>query len=246
MLYTVQAITFGVTDTMRLDGYQVSLPADVNDSDIHPDRLDAPTSHPTEMTYMLFKFRMYKLSSNISRKISATETLSPDVVAGLDQEIRAEEANWDCQYLLDGGPNLFNYRDQAHWNILHSYANQLYLLIHRPFVHADPGISSQYPNARPRCIAAGLAILNVHKEFCNFPGFQQYRWFTSGLCSFFALHGAVTLAVLVMMMMKDGGDNFGEVFRCRAALDEVIDRFRNLQQQSVMCARALPILIRLQ
>ena len=247
MLYTVQATAFGITDTMRLDVHQVSLPADVNDADIHPDRIDAASRRPTEMTYMLFKFRLYKLSSDICKKVFAPTKPSPDVLAGLVKAINAEESTWDNQYLLDGEPNLFQYRDQAHWNILHVYANQLYLLIYRPFVSSDHSISSQYPEAHRRCIDASLAILNLHKEFCTSPGFRQYRWFTCGLCSFFALHGAVTLAVLMISIMDEWREeNFSDIPRCRAAFDELIDRFGNLQQQSLICAKALPILTHLQ
>ena len=258
MLQATQSSVFGLADTMRLPDDRVKLPADVNDIDIKVDRLDTPSSQPTEMSYvfvllnssnstdvhhryMLYKFRLYRLSSEVCKFIIGPSSPSWQDISHIETTIREEEMKWNERYLRDGGPALLPDRDQAHWNILHCYANQLYLLINRPSLNTPPENRTPTTDPFSRCLSAGLALLDAHRLFCTSPAFRQYRWFTNGLCSFFALHGAVTIAACIVAR-----PNSADIERSRMAFEEVVQRFSERRKESNICARALPVLSHLQ
>ncbi|KAI5816665.1 fungal-specific transcription factor domain-containing protein [Pyronema omphalodes] len=220
MLGTIQATSFGRSEMLgsgrigrfaREDGgLEV---ADVNDTDITEHEIQpSEASMPTQMSYMIFKFRLYNLASRICDGIFSRKPgirMTYEKVCELDWCIETESQKWDRKYLEHGGPNMREVHHQAHWNILKGYSCQLRLLLHRPFFFKDPA-TEEGPSARSdinpslrnpeahissfqRCIQSSIKLLSIHQVFCETPEFLDYQWFNSGLGSFHAFHGSVVL-----------------------------------------------------
>jgi hypothetical protein len=236
LLYMIQAMSFGNPVLLTLSKFNVKLPMDVNDIDIHPGSILTHSHEPTQMSYMLFKVHLYRLTSRISDQIFGSQRPSHANIAALDAEIEAEQDKWDAMYLRDIRNNRIQGYQRVHWNILHSHAHQLYLLIHRPFFDHNTEDSS-LRQSRARCITSATALLDIHKLFFEERQFEQFKWYGSGLGSFHAFHGAVVLA-MALLQDKDEESNY----QMRAPFDEIITRFEILAGRSTICAKALPIL----
>jgi hypothetical protein len=262
MLYAIQASTFGLIDTGRLADDQVKLPLDVDDVDIHPDHVDVNSNKPTEMTYnatfvpsfsrvtitddcvcryMLCKFRLYQLSSEVCKHVTGPAVSEADDVLNIDQRIRFEELKWDERYCLDARSKTLQLRDQAHWKILHCYANQLRLLLYRPLLHVARPSPTFDCETVEKCASSSMAILGSYRMFCESPLFRRYSWFANGLCSFFALHAASTLAACLLQ-----GGQFSGMDQAREIFNRTTLLFRNRRDRSAICEKSLPILLILQ
>jgi hypothetical protein len=243
LLHTYQAILFRDVDvSFLLDKQEPELfPADVNDSDIHDDFIQKPSSQPTQMSMIMFKLRLFKLSSRICQRLSAP--LDAHTLAHFDAEIAAEQAQWDATFLLDGKPSVLDTASYAHWCILQQYAHQLYLLIHRSFCtrQGPGGCADQRTQSQLKCIASGAALLEIQRLFFEVPRLRHYRWYVHGMMSFCALHGAVALASCLLMQ---SGEFDSSVYR--NAFDAAIVRIEAIRGRSPICVKALPILRQLQ
>ncbi|CEN60719.1 hypothetical protein ASPCAL03153 [Aspergillus calidoustus] len=243
LLHTYQAILFRDVDvSFLLDKQEPELfPADVNDSDIHDDFIRKPSSQPTQMSMIMFKLRLFKLSSRICQRLLAP--LDAHTLAHFDAEIAAEQTQWDATFLLDGKPSVLDTASYAHWCILQQYAHQLYLLIHRSFcTRQGPGGSAdQRTQSQLKCIASGAALLEIQRLFFEVPRLRHYRWYVYGMMSFCALHGAVALASCLLMQ---SGEFDSSVYR--DAFDAAIVRIEAIRGRSPICVKALPILRQLQ
>ncbi|KAM0245976.1 hypothetical protein ACHAQJ_010381 [Trichoderma viride] len=82
-----QALSFGNVGPFALPRFQVRLPMDANDEDIHPDSLPPKMDGPTQMTYMLLKVKLYSLVDRISDQILGVEPPSHAIIAALDAAI---------------------------------------------------------------------------------------------------------------------------------------------------------------
>ncbi|KAK4945760.1 hypothetical protein LTR10_015108 [Elasticomyces elasticus] len=239
MLHMLQIVSFGNVDVLHLKDFQVELPADANDIDILPDRILTVSNSPTQMSYMLFKLRVHGLAVQISEKLFRGTGVTIATVMAIDSAIVAEQQKWDDRYLADGGSNLLPHHHQAHWNILHMYAHQLYLLLHRPFFHMQE--DDPWPESRARCVTSGKALLDIHQLLCETRHFARYRWYVNGLGSFYAFHGAVIIFAALF------GESSGATkFEYGAAFLACVTRFERLASQSHICAQALHVLQHLQ
>lgn len=235
MLHMLQIVSFGNVDVLHLKDFQVELPADANDMDILPDQILTVPNSPTQMSYMLFKLRLHGLAVQISEKLFRGTGVTIATVMAIDSEIVAEQQKWDDRYLADGGPNLLPHHHQAHWNILHMYAHQLYLLLHRPFFHMQE--DDPWPESRARCVTSGKALLDIHQLLCETRHFGRYRWYVHGLGSFYAFHGAVIIFAALF------GESSGSTkFEYGAAFLACVSRFERLASHSHICAQALHVL----
>jgi hypothetical protein len=262
MLYAIQASTFGLIDMGRLADDRVQLPLDVDDVDIHPDCVDVNLNKPTEMTYnatfvppfsrvtitddcvcryMLYKFRLYQLSSEVCKHVIGPAVSEAEDVLSIDQRIRFEELKWDERYRLDTRSKTLQLRDQAHWNILHCYANQLRLLLYRPLLHVARRSPTFNCETVEKCASSSMAILGSYRMFCESPLFRRYSWFANGLCSFFALHAASTLAACLLQ-----GGQFSGMDQARDIFNRTALLFRDRKDRSAICEKSLPILLILQ
>jgi len=238
MLYTIQNTALGNMDPQRLQ-HQVRLPADVNDVDITPDKIRFPSNGVTQMSYILFKFRLYNISARICQQIFGPVKPSRDIVRALDHEITLEQQSWDTKYLSDSREKPLPVHHIVNLNILYGYSHQLVLLLHRPsFNHRSSNTSYEDSlESRNRCIDSAQAILDIHKMLCETPQFRPYRWFTTGLNSFHAFHAAVVLAVVWM-----DPDHQPHHYNIQNTLKETLTRFEGLVYRSTTCEKAAPIL----
>ncbi|KAL3471208.1 hypothetical protein BJX99DRAFT_237964 [Aspergillus californicus] len=241
LLHTYQAIMFRDIDMAWLDNIPAVMPADVNDRDIHEHEIVRPSSQPTQMSVMMFKLQLFRLSNRVCSHLSKPTTLDETALAVLDAEIAQEQGKWDKLFLSSGRPNLLDAFSYGYWSILQLYAHHLYLLIHRPFCRMNSNTQFRFrPESRAKCIGSGFALLNLHREFCENPRLRHYRWNVYGMTSSYALHGAVALASC--LLERTDGDLDSDSAPYRAAFDAALLRIQGLQDRSPICKKAYPIL----
>lgn len=243
MLYTYQAILFQDVDLAFLANFKATMPLDVNDVDIHEDKILQPSSQPTQMSTTKFKIRIFQLSSRICQHLTDISKLDEACLKLLDEEISQEQALWDSTFLINGSPSLLNTSSYGHWCTLQQYAHQLYLLLHRPFSRANAADGRHYRAAsRLKCITSGAALLDIHRQLVELPRLRHYRWYTYGMTGLCALHGAVALASCLLQNVDEELDTSSY----RAIFDAAVLRINMLQSRSAISAKAYPVLQHLQ
>jgi len=243
MLYTIQNTLLGNPEPSGRLTHSVRLPVDANDVDITPTSivLSDPRFGPTEMTYLLFKFRLYDLTASICAAVFAHTPPTRATIQSLDGQISSAQESWDLRYVADTSSSTTNQPLPAyhavHLHILHGYAHQLFLLLHRPFF-AQSILGLEVPNeSQIRCIASAEAQLDIHRLLCEIPAYRPYMWYTLGLGSFHAFHAAVVLAVALRL------DTYGlQRARFRRVLSETVQRMEGMAERSGICSRAAGIL----
>ncbi|KAL4863653.1 hypothetical protein BDV12DRAFT_206348 [Aspergillus spectabilis] len=122
-------------------------------------------------------------------------------------------------------PSVLDPSSYAHWCILQLYAHYSY------FQSAS----------RAKCIKSGIALLDVHCQLCELPRLRHYRWLSSGLTSFYAIHGAIALASCLLdePVTIDLSSYLPD-------FDAAVARIYALQSESQICAKAYPILYYIQ
>ncbi|KAL2005352.1 hypothetical protein VTN00DRAFT_2563 [Thermoascus crustaceus] len=238
MMYTVQNTAFGSLD-QRLLTQDVRLPADVDDASLihgtHPDR----RMGPTQMTYLLIKFRLYEISSKICQGIFSLPNKSLFTIPQLEKEIFTVQEICNTSYLRDTTREPLPDHHMANLNIIYSYIHQLCLLMHRPgfcrYLQGDN--SDETRNSRKRCVDSARSVLSIYETLCKSPQFAPYIWYNSGLGSFHAFHGAIVLAVV--LMKPDSQAEFNDI---KAILQNSLDTFASLSHRSNICSKAVKIL----
>lgn len=216
-----------------------TMPADVNDIDIKDDSIATPSTQPTQMSVMKFKIKMFQLSTKICRHLSSCSKYDEAMLCLFDSQVAEEQGQWDTIFLLDGSPSLLDPSSYAHWCILQLYAHQLYLLLHRPF--CKPHSSYFRPLSRAKCIVSGTALLDLYRQLCELPRLRHYRWLSSGLTSFYAIHGAIALASCLLDEPVTV-----DLSPYLVKFDAVVERICALHGKSQICAKAYPILHHIQ
>jgi hypothetical protein len=217
----------------------VKMPANVNDSDLPDGDLFPTINSPTQMSYLLYKFRLYKLCSRISQEIFGSQQPSYQAIMALDQEITREQEGWaDCYAShLVGGPLPMHHIVQLH--ILYGYSHQLRLLLHRPvFSHGLSGASPQEVDlSRSRCIKSAQGILGIHKLLYESSEFAPFQWYNQGLGSFHAFHAAIVLFVVLVT-----AENVVQSYEMKQTLESSLVIFAAMAERSNICKKATPIL----
>ncbi|KAL1967840.1 hypothetical protein VTN77DRAFT_2529 [Rasamsonia byssochlamydoides] len=240
MLYTIQNTSFGSLDA-RFLSHDVRLPADVDDLDLlmgsNCDR--DPRGGPTQMTYLLMKFRLYEISAKICQGIFNVSARQQPSVTELQQEITMIQEACKERYLSDASRQPLPNYHMANLNIIYSYINQLSLLLYRPLFRKffQGEVSPGTRNARDRCLESARGILAIYKNMLQTPQFAEYKWYTGGLGSFHAFHAAVILAAVLM-----NPDSHAEFEDIRRLLSESVELFASLSHRSTICSKAVPIL----
>ncbi|KAJ5812446.1 hypothetical protein N7474_008747 [Penicillium riverlandense] len=237
-LHTYQVILFRDVDMTFLLEIKSTLPADVNDSDITEEGVGEASSKPTQMSVMMFKVRLFRLSTKICHHISSASRFEVASLNKFDAAITEEQRLWDSTYLKDGSPSILD-STYSHWCLLQTYAHHLYLLLHRPFHH------SQSPNfissSRDRCISSGLALVVLHRQLYEVPLLRHILWLLNGVASLKALHAAVALNSCLLDMPPSF-----ESEPYRVELDKLALRMEDLSNRSAICRKAHRILRHLQ
>lgn len=237
-LHTYQAILFRDIDMSFLLDIKTTMPADVNDVDITKEGISQPSSSPTQMSVMMFKVRLFRISTQICHHISGPSRLEAEPLKEFDAIIAEEQQRWDSTYLVDGGPNILD-SSYAYWCILQTYAHQLYLLLHRPFRHSQS--PSFLATSRDRCIASSVALLGIHRQIYEVPLLRPYFWLLRGVTSLKALHAAVALNSCLLDMPSSFGSG-----SYREELNKLVLRMESLSHRSAICLKAHRILLQLQ
>ncbi|EEP75999.1 predicted protein [Uncinocarpus reesii 1704] len=241
MLHMTQKISFRNLDQQKLSR-DVRLPAEANDTDLVDGRPLPLPSGPTQMTYLLFKFRMYDIAYKICSEIFGLQQPSHTMVKKLDGEISAQQEAWNTRYLGDTKVYPLPSHHVAHMNILFGYSHQLFLLLHRPVLnrYLTGEINDVTRSSRDRCLDSAKGLLAIQKTLSESPEFTPYKWYTAGLASFHAFHAAVVLAVIMM-----SSNNNTENEEIRNILMNSLQVFKVLSSRSSLCEKAVPILGRL-
>lgn len=239
MLYTVQNTCMGNLGLPRLA-------ADVHDpADIDDDRLDTRQHLPvvesgsaTQMSYLLLKFRLYNICSDICEQVLSMIDPNPAVIDDLDARIHSEQEHWEMKYLIHTGAGSLPVAHLVHINILYGYSHQLSLLLHRPILIACSSTdSARYENSRQTCIKSAHNLLQIHKSFYDSSHFAPFAWYNRGLGSFHAFHAAIVLIVVLAEC-----EDMTLASELRQMLNECEDRFNKMADLSPICRKAAPVL----
>ncbi|GKZ92170.1 hypothetical protein AnigIFM59636_004883 [Aspergillus niger] len=123
-LHTYQGMLFRDFDMSYLLGIEAPLPADVNDVDITSEGIvQQSRSEPTQMSVMMAKLRLFRLSTQICRHTSGPSRLDQQALRNFDAAIADEQKQWDAAYMVDGSPNILDSNRYAYWCVLQT---QLY------------------------------------------------------------------------------------------------------------------------
>lgn len=244
MLYTIHNTSFGSLDQQFIN-QDVKMPADVDDIELLTSP-SAPTSdpssspsasRPTQMTYLLLSFRLYKISTRICETLFTYPQASRFTIAQLEAELLTVRDLCDARYQSDNQDPL-PVHHQANLNILYSQIHQLLLLLLRPnlcrFVQGE--ITPETCESRSKCMASAKASLSIFQTLLESSQFAPYKWYTSGLGSFNAFHGAVVLAV--GLLNPENEAEFDEIKEC---LTKALDMFASLSVRSIFCSKAVPV-----
>ena len=237
MLYAFQSTMLGYLDS-RTPTDKVKLPADVNDEDLLQDRLSSGPG-PTQMSYLLRKFKMYKMAAEVCRTIFSSVPPTRAKIMEIQQSIEHEQMSWRDTYIRHTQSAALPVQHAMHLNILYSYSHQLSLILHRPLVSSDNlQATPDILQIRSHCINCALNNIKIHQELFESEQFQPYAWYTNGLGSFHAFHAAVFLATLLTGPRQIDDP----VTTIQEALRECQIRFEKMANRSNVCANAAPII----
>lgn len=244
MLYTIQNTCLGSMAPFQVRR-NVELPADVEDEEVvwgpfqHAvQEVESPPEprKPTKMSYILFKFRLYSLASEICALRMKDSTANLGKLYALDgklqNEMQAQAMRFHQQ--LD----LPTYH-QAHSFILNNYTNHLVLLLHRICLLRPEGAEDgDLTSSSDKCEAAALSILSNYEILNLRADFKPYNWYISGLGSF---HAFLAISILLVLMGKPRTSQS----RKHVILQAVRSCLRQLHENarySEICQRACSIL----
>jgi hypothetical protein len=238
MLYTIQNSVMGNLGSLHLPQNSISLPADINDSDLTPIQNYMPpsTGYATEMSYLILKFRLYKLCASICSRVIAVSDPSPATIRNLDQDIFEEQEHWERIYSSHVACDPLPTYQRVHLNILYGYSHQLLLLLHRPVLLKYPRNSDQYRESWASCMQSAKSLLAIHALFHDSPDFSPFRWYHRGLGSFHAFHATVT--ILATYFSAPHEMSLQEVTQL---IQPCLDRFEAMADLSLICRRAAPV-----
>ncbi|OAL40103.1 hypothetical protein AYO20_00521 [Fonsecaea nubica] len=249
LLYTIQNTCLGNIAPMKVIA-NVRLPADVDDD--HITMYDNPLLHTDEtqpkplskMSYILFKFKLYRLASDITNFTRENGQLSG--LFELDAKISREEHEHDARF---ADPQRLPVYHLAHLYIIKNYTNHLRLILHRPYLppHSSAADSTlyEYPEqmlqSRQYCKMSAMKIIDNHEDLCCNDRLKPYRWFVYGLGGYQTFLAASTLVVLLGSeddsVASDRADVIYALRKCQA-------RFEQLSPRSDISAKAARILRR--
>lgn len=241
MLYTLQNAGLGNIG-QRHDSLPSSTrpPADVNDDEIIPG-FDVPTmspERPTQMSYVLLKFRVYELYSDICQTVMSRTSSSIEQILHLDRAIADEQAMWHRKYNPNLRPAVIEAHQRLHLNILYSTSYHLTLLLHQNIwtnqAHGEP----LREWSRKRVFDSARKLLDLHSDFVTSPSLGPFLWYVRGIGSFHAFHAAIVLFTFLRRESRKSVTD-GEISR---SLHRCLGVFESLSDVSRICSKTSPIL----
>lgn len=243
MLYTVQNTSMGNLGLPNISSTTRS-PADINDAELVLGRADTDlektSAQASQMSYLLLKFRLYRICSDICTQVLDVRRASSGTIARLDESIKAEQKHWEEKYLTHTRSAPLPTYHIVHLNILYGYSHQLNLLLYRPaFIDRSSANVSIHEMSVQSCLESAKCLLGIHATFCDSPAFAPFMWYNRGLGSFHAFHAAMVL-VAIMCICHDTA-MFAEL---RHLLQQCEARFNAMTDLSPVCRKAAPVLRR--
>lgn len=244
MLYTIQNTCLGNLAPFQVEN-NVQLPADVEDDEIvsssfheamHRSEPPPMRKNPTKMSYILYKFRLYSLASDICALGNRGLTLYPSEIQALDDRLQTEMQAQEERFCEQ--PGLPTYH-QAHSLILNNYTNHLVLLLHRIcLLKPEEGEDVILTTSYEKCEQAALAILSNYETLNLRHEFKPYSWYIHGLGSFHAFLAISTLLVLLgKLRTRPSPTHF-----ILQAVQSCLQRFHDNAPYSEICNHACSIL----
>lgn len=239
MLYTVQNTCMD-NIAPQIFTANVQLPADLDDEDIlegEPvkDKSFSIQQKPTKMSYILYKFKLYKIAADICQVRVDQTYLEVQKISALDEQLAREEQEHLLRFSVHELPTYH----VAHHYILQSYTNHLYLILHRPMLNRVDVNQERVSLSQQRCRSSAMTILEVYGKLCDVEAFRPYRWYVFGLGSF---HAFLAASILTALLCKPGALLNDDAPRLLSLVENCIQRFEILATRSDICARASVIL----
>ncbi|KAE8369240.1 fungal-specific transcription factor domain-containing protein [Aspergillus caelatus] len=222
MLYTIQNTCLGNLMPFRVEA-NVALPADIEDDEL------VTETPPTQMTYLLYKFRLYDLAVDICQLPESIQAHDRARIETVDVKLMQEQ---ECHLARFTPRLMLKPYDQAHFYILTIYINHLILLLHRSQLNTVDCKSHE------RCLEAATGTLSNFEALCSTPALGSYRWYTDGLGSFYAFFAATTLLVLLGSPQRETECNPEAV----VLLVRCVERMKERASRSSVCQKAADIL----
>ncbi|OQO13028.1 hypothetical protein B0A48_02492 [Cryoendolithus antarcticus] len=239
MLYTQQNATMGnIASSRFMFQSDARAPADVDDRDIALNTTSR--DRPTQMTYLLAKFRLYDLCAEICESVLSTQQPDIYVIPSLDARIQTEQRGWHARYMESGTSDEMPAYHYAHLNILYSYSGHLALLLHQHAMSDNRVGDGSIRWSRERSLQEAKRILAIHQEFESCPRLAPFKWYNRGLGSFHAFHAAVLMIASLRVSLSEQ-----ETAEQHELLQRSLACFQVMSELSPLCARAHPILCRL-
>ncbi|EUC39854.1 hypothetical protein COCMIDRAFT_41711 [Bipolaris oryzae ATCC 44560] len=220
MLYMIQAMSLGrlgLDPSNASEGVQ--MPSDLNDSDLIADEYILPITfnRPSQMSYLLLKFRLYEIANEVSSIVRTSLRTASSLISTVDQRILNEQ--------------------RIHLNILQGYSHQLMLLLHNHALRRSVVDSQQCRLSVSRVAHSARKILHIYTELFTKDEFSPFTWYLRGIGSFHAYHAAVSL--IAALAERSWGLTHEEVL---PMVKECAERFEALTETSIICNKALPVL----
>ncbi|KAH7092401.1 hypothetical protein FB567DRAFT_237088 [Paraphoma chrysanthemicola] len=243
MLYMLQNTSLGhLGPDPRQASEGVRLPADLNDSDLIADEHTLPIASggATQMSYLLLKFRLYEIASDIRSLVLNETQPSTTLIRRMDEMILHEQSSWDERYMEHSTLAPLPVCHEAHINILHGYAHQLTLLLHHKSMRISSSNTSQHRHSTLRCVESAKELLRIHRTFSTSTTLSPFNWYLRGICSFHAFHASVTL--IAILTSNTWNEQCTDILTW---VQECVTRFETMVDMSSICEKAAPIMRRL-
>ena len=240
MLYTVQNTCLGNIAPQTITA-NVELPADRDDDELENGQIIGNETikdrqGPSKMSYVLYKFRLYKIAAEICQYALNQQLSDQGTILTLDQKLASEELEHASRF---SGQNLPVYHIVHHY-ILQSYTHHLYLILHKASLNSQSTGDDGVLQSRQRCKMSAMTILEAHGLLYETAEFRPYQWYVYGLGSFHAFLAVSVLIVLSSTLRAEDDD----CPRLLGLVDNCIHRFESMASRSDVCARAVVVLRR--
>lgn len=240
MLYMIQNMSMGHLGPDPWNASEgVRMPLDLNDSDLIPGEYDliVVPSWATQMSYLLFKFRLYHISNEISSVVRNSSQPPAALIERLDERIVNEQRSWHDKYSADSAAAPLPTYHEVHLYILQGYSHQLMLLLHNHSMRTSMAGTSQRRLSVAKALSSAKEILRIHAVFFIRSDFSSFGWYLRGICSFHAYHAAVSL--IVVIAEHTWNDAFEDII---PLVQDCVARFEALTEVSIICNKAVPVL----
>ncbi|KAK4949975.1 hypothetical protein LTR10_011817 [Elasticomyces elasticus] len=191
----------------------------------------------TQMSYVLLKFRVYEICSEICQAVMSKASSSIEQIFHIDRSITQEQSNWDRKYKSRSPCSVNDVHQRLHLNVLYSTSYHLTLLLHQNVWTNQSQGEARRDWSRKRVSEGARKLLDLHADFAKASDLAPFRWYLRGIGSFHAFHAAVVLFTLSKRETSSAlyADMFGCLRRC-------LGIFESLSDVSRICNKAAPVL----